>query len=201
VPLELAPHDAVFVVFRQAAERRVQDIAEAQRKNLARLTGPWSVRFQPKRGAPEKTTLPELRSWTQDDDPGIKYFSGTAAYDITFGAPESWLAKGQRVEIDLGVVKSIAEVMVNDISAGIVWRRPFRVDVTRLLRPGANKLSVRVTNLWPNRLIGDKQPNVKPVAFTTYNPYESDSPLIDSGLLGPVTVQGLTVGSKEPQRH
>jgi hypothetical protein len=69
-----------------------------------------------------------------------------------------------------------------------VWKKPFIVDVTKALRPGENHLEIRVTNLWPNRMIGDKQPGAKQIAFATYDPYKVDSPLLPSGLLGPVTI-------------
>src|SRR5581483_3391424 len=116
----------------------------------------------------------------------IKYFSGTASYDKTFEVPAFWLGVDQSIEIDLGSVKTLAEIIVNGVSAGIVWKRPFRTDITTLLHLGNNHLSVRVTNLWPNRLIGDKQPGSTPIAMTTFNPYAADSPLLPSGLLGPV---------------
>jgi hypothetical protein len=40
-----------------------------------------------------------------------------------------------------------------------VWKPPYRLDVTDALRPGggSNDLEVRVTTLWPNRLIGDEE--------------------------------------------
>jgi alpha-L-rhamnosidase/F5/8 type C domain len=192
VALNLDPHDAVFVVFRKPAHQHECYVAEPIRQPAGTLTGPWRVNFQPGRGAPEQAIFTELTSWTANLDPGIKYFSGTASYEAILNAPASWLAKDQRVEIDLGVVKNLAEVVVNGQSAGILWKRPFRIDVTDLLQPGANLLSIRITNLWPNRLIGDKQPNAAPVAFTTFNPYGADSPLLDSGLLGPVVILRVT---------
>src|SRR4029077_16789726 len=124
-------------------------------------------------------------SWTVNADPGIKYFSGAASYERSFKVPPSWLVKDQHVQIDLGRVKNLAEVVVNGRSAGILWKAPFRADVTGLLHAGVNRLTLRVTNLWPNRLIGDKQPNATPVASTTFNPYNAASPLLESGLLGP----------------
>jgi len=73
---------------------------------------------------------------------------------------------------------------------GILWKPPFRVDITAAVRPGKNTLRVKVTNLWPNRLIGDqKLPEKDRFTWTTFNPYKADSPLLDSGLLGPVTVR------------
>ena len=103
--------------------------------------------------------------------------------------PVTWLVKGQRTEIDLGGVKNLAEVVVNGTVSGTVWKAPFRIDVTDLLEPGTNQLNIRVTNLWPNRLIGDQQlPEDKRITWTTHSPYKKESPLLPSGLLGPVQV-------------
>jgi len=194
VPLNLEPHDAVFVVFRGRTAQRKRKVAEPVREQLATVTGPWTLHFQPGRGAPERAELSELKSWTKNPNPGIKYFSGTVDYESTLHVPASWRGKDQRLEIDLGEVKNLAEIVVNGTSAGIVWKPPFRIDVTDLLRSGTNRLTIRVTNLWPNRLIGDKQPHAVPVAFTTFNPYRADSPLLDSGLAGPVVI--LRVGPR-----
>jgi hypothetical protein len=188
VPLQLDPHDAVFVVFRKASLQRERQIPRPIRQPVAHVTGPWRLYFQPHRGAPDLVTLTALTSWSTNSDPGIRYFSGTARYETHLKVPASWLTKGYRTEIDLGVVRNVAEVILNGKSLGILWKSPFRVEITKLLRSGDNLLTVRVTNLWPNRLIGDKQPNAQPITFTTFNPYSADSPLLDSGLLGPVSV-------------
>jgi hypothetical protein len=81
----------------------------------------------------------------------------------------------------------LAEVSVNGRPLGIVWKAPFRVEVTGVMKPGANELQVKVTNLWVNRLIGDQQPGAeKKFTYTTQPFYRADSPLLPSGLLGPV---------------
>jgi hypothetical protein len=104
-------------------------------------------------------------------------------------APADWLARGARVWLDLGDVKNLAEVVVNGRSLGIAWKKPFRVDVTDALKPGANSVEIRVTNLWVNRLIGDQQPGVATkVTYTTMSFYNASSRLLPSGLLGPVRV-------------
>jgi len=192
VPLSLEPNDAVFVVFRKHIQQRQRELAAPDRRSLAVVTGPWLVRFQPGRGAPDHAIFDELTSWAANADPGIRYFSGTASYETNMIAPASWFVKGHRLEIDLGVVKNLAEVILNGRSTGVLWKAPFHVDITHLLRPGPNRLVIRATNLWPNRLIGDKQPNAMAVAFTTYNPYAADSPLLDSGLLGPVSIMSTS---------
>ena len=122
-----------------------------------KLAGPWRVAFQPGRGAPESVTLPELRSLHLNPDPGIKYFAGTAAYSHVLDVPVDYLARDRRVMLDLGRVEVIADVVINGRSVGQVWKEPYRLDVTDFVQHGANALDVRVTTLWPNRLIGDEQ--------------------------------------------
>jgi hypothetical protein len=194
VPLSLDPYDAVFVVFRRRSSLRERKVLEPIRVPLVTMSGPWHVHFQPGRGAPDQVTFTELKSWTADSDPRVKYFSGTASYEANLNLLGSWLKKGQRVEIDLGTVKNLAEVLVNGESAGIAWKQPFRLDVTDLLKSGSNSLAIRVTNLWVNRLIGDKQPKATPIASTSFNPYIADSPLLDSGLFGPVMILSVRTG-------
>jgi hypothetical protein len=189
VPLHLDPWDAVFVVFRKPAAQPSRTIPAPVERPIATIAGSWNVRFQAGRGAPETITLDALRSWSESADAGAKYFSGTAAYTRTVDAPAEWFAQGARLWIDLGDVKNLAEVSVNGTALGIAWKRPFRVDVTSALKPGANQLEVKVTNLWVNRMIGDRQPNASTkYTFTSPVFYKADSPLLPSGLLGPVRI-------------
>ena len=96
--------------------------------------------------------------------------------------------------LDLGRVKEIAEVSVNGRPLGIAWRAPFQVDVTGALKAGANQIEIKVTNLWVNRLVGDEQESAeKRYTFSTFKPYTKDSPLVESGLLGPVTLSAVTM--------
>ena len=192
VPLRLEPNDAVFVVFRRAAAPSLTVPSQVETK-LGAVEGPWNVAFQPDRGAPASISLGTLSSWSDNTDPGVKYFSGTGTYTKTIQASEDWFKKGTRLSLDLGDVKNLAEVAINGKPVGIAWKKPFRVDVTSALKPGANNLEVRVTNLWVNRLIGDQQPNVtKKYTYTAMQFYRADSPLLPSGLLGPVSIWGLT---------
>ena len=103
--------------------------------------------------------------------------------------------------MDFGKVKEIAEVSLNGQDLGILWKPPFRVDATSALRPGLNKLEVKVTNLWPNRLIGDAGlPEDQRVTWTTYQPYHPNDPLLESGLLGPVRLVPVArVALSEPK--
>jgi hypothetical protein len=192
VPLRLAPDDAVFVVFRKAAAAPSRALPDPVETELARITGPWEVAFQPGRGAPAAARFDSLISWSESADPGIKYFSGTATYTGSFDVPAHWFVSGTRYWLDLGDVKNVAEIKVNGRPLGTVWKRPFRVDATETLKPGPNALEIKVANLWVNRLIGDKQPGAaKTYTYTAVEFYKADSPLLPSGLLGPVRIVGV----------
>jgi len=191
IPLKLDPLESLFVVFRKNTLLRELKIPKLSQHQVASIIGPWIVHFQNDRGAPDQTTFDTLRSWTTDPDPRIKYFSGTATYDRVLDCKASWFKKGQRVEIDLGVVERLAEVIVNGHSAGILWKAPFKADLTPFLHAGRNQLTLRVTNLWPNRMIGDKQPGAKKIAWASYDPFKPSSSLLSSGLLGPVTLRTI----------
>ena len=124
----------------------------------------------------------------------MKYFSGSGTYTKTIEAKAEWFAKGAHLWIDLGDVRNLAEVTVNGKALGVLWHAPYRVDATSALKPGANQVSIKVTNAWVNRLIGDQQPDAKvKYTFTTVKPYKATSLLQSSGLLGPVTVDSVAV--------
>ena len=189
VPLTLEANDAVFVVFRSAATARSRTMPKPVETTLTTIEGSWDVTFQPNRGAPAKITLPALLSWHENSDPGVKYFSGTGTYTKAIQASADWFQSGAKLWLDLGHVKNIAEVTVNGKPLGTFWKAPFRMDVTPVLQPGLNTLEVKVVNLWVNRLIGDQQPYAtRKYTYTTQQFYRADSPLLPSGLLGPVRI-------------
>ena len=189
VPLSLEPWGTVFIVFRAPANQQARMFPQAHETPLTTVVGPWKLEFQPYLGAPLSITMNALSSWSENSDAGIKYYSRTATYTKSLEAPSSWLADNTRLWIDLGDVKNLAEIAVNGRNLGIVWHWPYRVDVTNVLRPGTNQLSVKVTNAWVNRMIGDQQPGAKEYTFADITPYNADSLLLPSGLLGPVTIE------------
>jgi hypothetical protein len=189
VELTLQPNEAVFVVFKDPATKSSFTLAPVTEKSLLTLSGDWDLSFQKDRGAPAAIKINALGSWTGNTDPGIKYFSGTGTYTKTFDASADWFAKGARLILDLGDVKNLAEVFLNGKPMGILWRKPFLADITHALKPGTNTLVIKVTNLWVNRLIGDQQPDVtKKITYTTIPFYNAKSPLLPSGLMGPVQI-------------
>jgi hypothetical protein len=153
------------------------------------IDGPWTVQFDPKWGGPESAEFDKLVSWTHRPEPGIKFFSGTATYRKMFDLPEALRRPGQRLTLDLGDVKNLAEVRLNGKNLGILWVLPFRVDVTDAVKPTGNDLVIEVVNFWPNRIIGDQSlPMEKRLTRTNIRKLTKDTPLMDSGLLGPVHV-------------
>jgi len=197
VPLDLAERESVFVIFRNAAPAAARSASVVAETKLATVGGPWTLSFPAKWGAPASVQMPQLASWTDSSDPGVKYFSGTATYTKTVQAPASWFKPGQRIWIDLGKVRDIAEAKVNGKSVGLTWAPPYRLDVSATLKPGANRLEIEVTNEWTNRLMGDRllpvekrilaQPGVpgSPAAATGFGFGPQTPP--ESGLLGDVT--------------
>jgi hypothetical protein len=186
VPLSLGGYGSAFVIFRHPTSVMAHEEPVSAPKPLATLDGAWTVAFQPNRGAPARITENTLRSWSDNADPGVRYFSGTAVYTKHFTLPVKAKA---RLTLDLGDLREVAEVSLNGHPLGIVWNPPYVLDVTGAARPGDNVLTVKVANLWVNRLIGDAQPGVTTkYTFTTIPTYEPNAPLRSSGLLGPVRI-------------
>jgi hypothetical protein len=190
--LSLEPHGSVFVVFRPspASGRPTKPLHPALQPSLA-IEGPWSVRFQANRGAPEQATFERLVTWNEHTDPGVKFFSGTATYRTVFQFEPSRLPNlNGRVFLDLGEVQVMAEATLNGRKVGTAWSAPYRLDVTAAVKPGENQLEITVANLWPNRMIGDCQPasegSPSRITFSTFQPFKPETALLRSGLLGPV---------------
>jgi hypothetical protein len=191
LPLRLPPCGSVFVVLRTPTG----DLGGGGGPNWdepagdAPVAGPWTVAFDPASGGPPKpVVMPALVSWSSQEDPGVRYYSGTAKYSATF-TWERPRGKAGRVWLDVGRVANLAEVTVNGVDCGVAWTAPYRVDVTAAVRPGSNDLAIDVTNTWANRLIGDHAlPPEKRVSFMRA-PYRLEGqPLLEAGLLGPVSL-------------
>jgi len=158
-----------------------------------RLTGPWKVFFPAGRGAPDSVSLDKLVSWTDHENPGIRYFSGIARYEKEVEIPRKWLLDNSRLYLDLGRIWCVGEVFLNGQSTGIVWKPPHCVDITDAVKTGSNRLEIDIANTWANRLVGDaRSPENQRLCRTNITgsgtprkPWR-DVPLRRSGLLGPV---------------
>ncbi|MBN1489456.1 MAG: discoidin domain-containing protein [Phycisphaerae bacterium] len=194
VPLEFIPYGSCFVLFRKdapAAPATPNDRNFATFMYVSEVTGPWTVRFDPIWGGPASVEFDSLVSWTTRPEDGIRFYSGTATYEKTFDLPASFAASpGSRLWLDLGNVRQLADVRLNGKELGILWTMPFRVDITNAVRPTGNRLEVEVVNFWPNRVIGDASlPPEQRRTNTNIRKLTAETPLVESGLLGPVMLQ------------
>ncbi len=189
VDLKFSPWDAQFIVFEGISTTNKLVIYEAKLLDSKRLEGPWTVKFQKDRSAPNEIKMDQLMALNKSEIEGVKYFSGAATYVNRIDLMS--IAKGEKIELDLGEVKNLAEIFINGVSIATLWKKPFKVDITDALKMGKNTLEIKVVNSWVNRLIGDAQPNAKKITFTTMPFFQATSPTEESGLLGPVLVNRL----------
>ena len=215
-------------------------IEERELPGTQALDKNWDVTFPPKRGAPTSLHLERLMDLSKHTDEGVRHFSGTMVYRKVFDLPAEIRSQRSAVSkqtsspadlrpltadlsprffLDLGEVGNLAEVIVNGRNLGVLWKQPFRVDITAALQDGSNELEIRVTNLWANRLIGDAKkmaalgvsynavngaikkwpawvpqdapPTDAPVTFVGWRQWKGDEPLLPSGLFGPVTLRAV----------
>jgi len=192
VPLELAPRGSLLVVFRKSASSTKGPAASnfPELAQVGKISGPWTVKFDAKWGGPKSVEFKTLEDWTKRPEKGIKYYSGKATYHKTFDLPNTSRGVGERLYIDLKRVRNVARVRLNGKDLGVIWTAPWRVEITGAIKPSANKLEIDVINLWPNRLIGDAaEPKEERLTKTNVTKFKANSPLLPSGLLGPVTLQ------------
>jgi hypothetical protein len=206
IPLKFDVYEGYFIVFRKQARKPSDATNFPEIKTLKTLDAPWTVSFDPQWGGPESTVFESLIDWTSHPDDGIKYYSGTAFYRQTFDMPG--YEKGNTLYLNLGKVKNIARVRLNGKDLGTVWTAPWQVDISEAVKQQGNELEIEVVNLWPNRLIGDdllpddgvkderwpdwllegKPRTSNRYTFASFRHYTKDSPLLESGLLGPVSI-------------
>lgn len=154
----------------------------------------WTLSFPEGWGAPSSIAVSDFASWTESKDPGVRYFSGTATYRTSVQISEAQISSDEELWLDLGSVREIATVRVNGHEAGTRWRAPYAVRLDAYLHAGENQIEIEVSNLWPNRLIGDLQPGAaKKYTQTNVHAYREDSPLLPSGILAPVLMPSAQV--------
>ena len=194
LPLEFFAHQSFFIVFPKAEIQKQTASTDKKKNNFPQtvlskeITGPWLVKFDPQWGGPAEVEFEELIDWSKSQKAGIKYYSGKATYLKKFNLSQP-IVPGSPVFIDLGVVKNIAEVKLNSKNLGLVWTSPWRADISEAVKETNNVLEIEVTNLWPNRLIGDAAlPPDQRLTHTNID-FKSNAPLLPSGLLGPVTIK------------
>lgn len=218
IPLDFDEAQSFFIVFRKQIRTRSREVNFPKLRTIQSIAGDWKVKFDPRWGGPKKPVVfKKLEDWTDSEILGIKYYSGTASYQISFDVNDVKQYKTSRVYLHLGKVNHLARIKLNNKDLGIVWTAPWHIEIpVGLLKLKGNKLEIQVTNVWANRLIGDEQepadlewinghqggrflkefpdwfvknqtrPSKGRYCFTTWNYFTKDSPLVSSGLIGPV---------------
>ncbi len=194
ISLSFDAFQSVFVVFPKSSTQNSSKSNRwvfGDRTNLAvlkELSTDWDVNFDPNWGGPSSVKFNDLEDWSKSSDSRIKFYSGKAIYRKTFDLNLA-LDKSRQVFLDLGVVKDIASVKLNGNDLGTLWTNPWMLEVSKYLKPSNNELEIEIINQWPNRLIGDVDlPKDKKLTNTNIV-FKKDSPLLPSGLLGPVILK------------
>ena len=217
VPLQFEAYQSFFIVFDKDKKENLKTTSPgndfAKKSLVTNIDGSWNVSFDPIWGGPKNVTFEKLEDWTQRAEQGIRYYSGIAVYSKIFDLPEKSIVENTELYLDLGEIKNMARIRLNGKNMGVVWTNPWRVNITNAVQQKGNHLEIEVANLWPNRLIGDEQlpdDGIKDgkwpdwllegrprtsgrFTFTTKKYYKKDSPLTESGLIGPVTIQGISI--------
>ena len=191
LPVRLDRNGSLFLVFTQATpvQKGFRGKNWPDWKTAQTLAGPWQVQFDPKLGGPEKPVqFDQPTDWSRHADSAIRFYAGTAVYTQTF----NWEAGATTPDIYLALdsVANLAEVRLNGISCGVAWTAPYRVSISKALKPGENQLQILVTNTWANRFTGDQRLPEPGRIMQTTSPYNLEGrPLLKAGLLGAVKIE------------
>ncbi|MFT4093222.1 MAG: glycosyl hydrolase [Niabella sp.] len=187
--LQLEANGSVFVVIREKTMApgtgKINSATEA--RTIKELAGSWKVAFDPEYGGPKDTVLfTGYDDWSKHPESTIRYYSGTAVYTQSFDIGQ--FTNKKDIWLQLDSVANLAEITVNGTSCGVAWTPPYRVNISKALRPGINQLQIAVTNTWANRLIGDQElPEKKRITWTSKSPVSMKGRrLLPAGLLGAV---------------
>jgi len=191
LPVFLDRNASVFVVLQQPTKLTESNTGKnwIELKSIQTIEAAWTVQFDTTVGGPKQpVTFSSLSDWSVNTDSSIRYYSGTASYskEINYHFAE----KNKRVWLNIGVVNNLAEVFVNEVSCGVIWTAPNRIEITKALKVGLNTIRIDVVNTWNNRLVGDSRLTPDKRVTNTVYPFKWDAkPLLPAGLMGPVLIE------------
>jgi hypothetical protein len=141
------------------------------------LSSDWDLTFSETNQTVHMATL---HSWSEEEP--FKYYSGQVIYKKVIELPPD-VNSGTSLELDFGdgvpvakpdplptfnlraflegPVREAAEVYVNGQRAGVVWHPPYTLELSSLLKPGTNELSIIVGNTAVNSLAGSSLPDYR----------------------------------------
>jgi hypothetical protein len=197
VPLRLAPNESAFIVFRKAGKPIGASVDDnfPKPETVAEFASPWYVKFNSDsihRGPAEPVAFNSPADWTQNEDPQIRFYSGTAVYSNTFNIIKSQDIKTSRLYLDLDKVAQMAKVKINGQYAGGLWAAPYRIDITGFVKEGGNVVEVEVVNTWKNRMIGDARlPATERRVEPATNKMRPEKPLQEAGIIGTAKIVAI----------
>lgn len=194
IPMKMEPLESAFIIFRNSSDKSPKGNVEANFpavKLVQEVNSPWTVVFDAKaRGPVHPVTMASLQDWAQSSNDSIKHYAGRALYKNEIQVNN--ISKDKTYILNLGKVMTIAKVHVNGTYAGGAWTYPWQVEIGKYLKEGQNTIEISVVNNWVNRLIGDAALDEKDrKTWAPLNPYNKDSGLQSSGLLGPVSIYAV----------
>jgi hypothetical protein len=201
INLRLPPQGSCFIVFGRE-DRELPEYNKPAETQSTEINTPWTLSFPDNWGAPSSVELSELISWTDHENKGINYFSGTASYKNRFSVSKKAIEGDKPINLDLGEVLDVAEVFINEKPVGIVWTKPFQINIQDYVKEGENQIEIKITNMWINRLTGDINLPVGEKFCRTNRPDITNTNLgigdetyrvQRAGLIGPVTIGEITI--------
>jgi hypothetical protein len=204
--IDLQPYESRVLVFSRTLPIVAIGARAAPRSpsTLDISTG-WNVRFG---GSSTQARFESLRDWTADET--TRFFSGVAAYEKEVAVPPDMTSGGRSLRLELGEgrpipmerltsgmrawldppVREASVVFVNGRRAGSTWTPPYAVDVTGLIRAGANTLRIDVANTAINAMAGRPLPDYRLLNLrygVRFEPQDMDKVRpAPSGLTGPI---------------
>lgn len=201
IPLQLDAFGSLFVIFsnHDMAENQMPVLDE--KLNEMELAGAWHLYFPEEDAGAGPVEFDSLVFWNERPENGIRFFSGIATYGKEFEWDEEDHEQGQKVFLEFGQIIEVAHVYLNDEDLGILWKQPYRVDITDALKSGTNMLRLEVANTWANGLAGDARlpadqrrtkTNVTRLPSAWSYPLKEipneDYDLLEGGIAGPVKI-------------
>jgi len=195
IELQFEPYESYFIVFRRKNTQHLtlntQHSTLQSFASIDTLKSAWTVKFDT-----IAATFPTLTDWTENENPYIKYFSGTAVYKTKFKIDDKKSEiKDGKLFLQFDKINNMARITLNGKELGVLWTPPFRVEITDALIDGENELKIEIANLWINRIIGDLRNN-EHYTSVTWQHYSKESPLQASGLTGNVIINKIYTHEK-----
>lgn len=146
--LRLEPYESkVFIFTKEPLNYEIYERKNINEMNKKSLDLKWKMSFADSLSYPKfngEVVIDKLMDISQIDQYEDK--TGTVKYKSEF----KYDGKNKGTILDLGEVYEVAEVYINDKSAGVRICPPYRYDISELLIEGENKITIEVTNTLGN---------------------------------------------------